>query len=163
MNQGTIGAIMNVLLGFVLPYALWNWFIAFMIFQQHTHPRIPWYSELDKPSPTFYEQQVQATPHVYFPGWLRFTMRHIMEHTAHHADPSVPLYQLPEAQRQVAKAYRKDMVRVIWTLAMFRKTMATCKLYDYREHRWIDYDGQPLTASLNAPPAVKDSELKVAS
>lgn len=148
MEAGVVGAVINVLLGFVVPYALWNWFIAFMIFQQHTHPKIPWYSELDKPSPSFYEQQVRATPHLYFPGWLRFTMRHIMEHTAHHADPSIPLYELPEAQRQITRHYRKDMVRLIWNPQMFKTTMKTCKLYDFHGHRWIDYDGKPLTETL---------------
>lgn len=143
--------IWNVLFGFVVPYAVWNAQIGFIIFQQHTHPRVPWFSELDKPSPTYYEAQVKATPHVWFPGPIRFLMRNIMEHTAHHADPGVPLYHLPEAQHQIERIYRKDMVRIIWSRAVFKQTMRTCRIYDYERHRWLDYDGTPLTEPLLPP------------
>jgi len=58
------------------------------------------------------------------PAWLRYTMRHIMEHTAHHADPGVPLYHLPDAQKQLERVYRREMVRVIWSPAMFKRNAA---------------------------------------
>jgi omega-6 fatty acid desaturase (delta-12 desaturase) len=163
MGEGIVGVIVNVLLGFVVPYGLWNWFIAFMIFQQHTHPRIPWYSALDEPSPSYFEQHVRATPHIYFPGPLRYVMRHIMEHTAHHADPAVPLYHLPTAQKELERVYRREMVRVIWSPAMFRKTLKTCRLYDYAAHRWVDYDGTPLTPTLIASTVTEPAAVAAAS
>src|SRR5262249_19769468 len=67
VDDSGLEALLNLVFGFVVPYVFWNWCIAFMIFQQHTHPRIPWYSERDLPSPTFFDQQVRATPHVHFP------------------------------------------------------------------------------------------------
>jgi acyl-lipid omega-6 desaturase (Delta-12 desaturase) len=138
----------NVLCGFVLPYAVWNWQIGFIIFQQHTHPRVPWYSQLDKPCPTYFQAQVKATPHIWFPGPIRFLMRNIMEHTAHHADAGVPLYHLPDAQHRISRVYKKEMVRVIWSRSVMRATLRTCRTYDYESHRWCDYDGTPLTAPL---------------
>ncbi len=143
--------IVMVLCGFVIPQMGWNWFIGFVIFQQHTHPRVPWFSELDKPNPTYFEQQVKATPHVHFPGWMRFVMRNIMEHTAHHADPGVPLYHLEDAQKQLERVYRREMVRVIWSPQMMKRTMKICRLYDYENHRWLDYDGTPTTEPLLPP------------
>lgn len=140
-----------VLVGFVLPQAVWNWLIGFIILQQHTHPRVPWYSELDRPSPTYFQAQVRATPHLFFPAGFRWMMRHVMDHTAHHADPSVPLYHLSDAQKSLEKGYRRDIVRVIWTVGGFLRMLRTCRLYDYHTHRWVDYDGTPLTASLLAP------------
>jgi acyl-lipid omega-6 desaturase (Delta-12 desaturase) len=141
-----------VLVGFVLPQAVWNWLIGFIILQQHTHPRVPWYSEADLPSPSYFEAQVRATPHLLFPAPFRFLMRHVMEHTAHHADPSVPLYRLGEAQTELERAYRRDIVRVHWTPRGFLRTLRVCRLYDYGSHRWTDYDGTPLSESLLTPP-----------
>jgi omega-6 fatty acid desaturase (delta-12 desaturase) len=147
-DEPLVPAIVNVLCGFVLPYAVWNIEIGFIIFQQHTHPRVPWYSELDKPKPTFFQAQVKATPHIWFAGPFRFLMRNIMEHTAHHADPRIPHYHLPQAQHQIERQYKKEMVRVIWSRNMLKTTLQTCRLYDYETHRWCDYDGTPLTESL---------------
>ena len=146
-----------VLVAFVLPQMAWNWLTGFIIYQQHTHPRVPWYSELDRPSPSFFEAQVQATPHLIFPAPFRFILRNLMEHTAHHADPAVPHYQLEDAQKSVERAYRHDMIRVMWTPAGFREMLRVCRLYDYESHRWIDYDGTPLSEPLLPPRAVAEA------
>ncbi len=151
-DEGVLGAVGMVLVGFALPQFIWNWFIGFIIFQQHTHPRVPWYSDLDRPMPTYFQAQVRATPHLHFPKPYRFVLRHIMEHTAHHADPGVPLYHLADAQETIEKAYRRDIVRVLWTPGNFRQMLRTCRLYDYATHRWLDYDGTPTTPVLLASP-----------
>lgn len=143
-----LAAVGLVAVGFLLPQLLWNWLIGFIILQQHTHPRVAWYSELDLPCPSYYQAQVQATPHVHFPPVFSWLMRYVMDHTAHHADPSVPLYHLTDAQQAIEKQYRRDMVRVVWSLRGFRQMLRTCRLYDYHTHRWCDYDGTPLTPVL---------------
>lgn len=138
-----------VLCGLVLPQMMWNWLIGFIILQQHTHPRVAWYSsELAGRGPTYFQMQVRATPHLTFPPAFRWIMRHVMEHTAHHADPGVPLYHLPDAQQVLDKKYRTDIVRVMWGPREFLHTMRTCKVYDYAAHRWCDFDGKPLTPRL---------------
>ena len=138
-----------VLVGFVLPQATWNWFIGFMILLQHTHPLVPWYSELDSPSPHYFQNQVRATPHLIFPRAFRGIVRSIMEHTAHHADPAVPHYELESAQTEIETAYPTDVIVQTWNLRDFLSTLRTCRLYDYATHRWLDYDGTPLTGSLH--------------
>ncbi len=152
VGQGT-SAVALVLVGFALPQAVWNWTIGFVIFQQHTHPEVPWYSALDGPAPSYFQAQVRATPHVILPAPYRFLMRHIMEHTAHHADPSVPLYRLEEAQRALESTYKEDILLVRWKPARFFRTFRVCRLYDYAAHRWVDYDGTPLTRPLLPPRA----------
>lgn len=152
-----------IVVGFVLPQALWNWLIGFIILQQHTHPRVPWYSELDSPSPSYFHAQVSASPHLVFPAPFRILMQHVMEHTAHHADPSVPSYELADAQKALLHSYRRQIVRTAWTIASFRRTLRTCRLYDYATHRWVDYDGAPLTESLLPPPTARESAGAVAA
>ncbi len=147
------GVAWNWLVGFALPQFVWNWLIGFIIFQQHTHPKVAWFSKLDAPSPSFFQMQVQATPYLQFPRGFRWLMRHIMEHTAHHTDPMVPLYHLPEAQHELSTKYRTEMVRVIWRPHMLMDTLRTCRLYDYAAHRWTDYDGTPTTPVLYTRPA----------
>lgn len=149
--------LLNIATGFVFPQIVWNWLIGFIILQQHTHPRVPWYSEADSPEPSFFQAQVKATPHLVFPAPFRFLMRHVMEHTAHHTDTSIPLYKLPEAQANLEKNYRREMVRVMWSPAMFMKTLRTCRLYDYSNHRWQDYNGTYLTAPLLESAEVESS------
>jgi omega-6 fatty acid desaturase (delta-12 desaturase) len=144
-----------VLIGFVVPQFAWNWLIGFIILQQHTHPRVAWYSERDLPGPSFFEMQVRATPHLIFPAPFRFLLRNVMEHTAHHADPSVPLYRLSDAQHSLEREYRRDIVRVLWSPALLLATLRTCRLYDYEQHRWLDYDGTPLTDRLLKPIVAK--------
>jgi len=152
-DEGVLGAVGMVVVGFVLPQFIWNWFIGFIILQQHTHPRVPWYSELDKPMPSYFQSQLRATPHLHFPKPYRFALRNVMEHTAHHADPGVPLYHLAEAQQTLDKAYRREIVRVLWTPGNFLRMLRTCRLYDYSTHRWLDYDGTPTTPVLLKSPA----------
>jgi acyl-lipid omega-6 desaturase (Delta-12 desaturase) len=151
--------IVLVATGFVLPQFVWNWLIGFIILQQHTHPKVAWYSELDFPAPSYYMMQIEATPHLTFPAPFRFLMRNVMEHTAHHADPSVPLYRLAEAQKELEREYRRDIVRVIWTPGLFLRTLRVCRLYDYAGHRWIDYDGTPLTERLWELPAPAEASV----
>jgi omega-6 fatty acid desaturase (delta-12 desaturase) len=117
--------------------------------QQHTHPKVAWYSELDSPSPAFFQAQLHSTPHLVFPYFVRLFMRNIMEHTAHHADPgNIPLYSLPEAQKSLERFFGDQILYENWTPFTFLRTTRICRLYDYSTHQWIDYDGKPLTESL---------------
>ena len=138
-----------ILVGFVLPQIAWNWLIGFVIFQQHTHPQIPWYSEKDRPSPTYFDGQVRATPHIEFATPFRGLIRHIMEHTAHHADPLVPHYRLASAQEKIESAYPEEIIRVKWSIPTFLELFRVCRLYDYSTHRWVDFDGSPLGEPLH--------------
>jgi omega-6 fatty acid desaturase (delta-12 desaturase) len=70
-----------------------------------------------------------------------------MEHTAHHADPRVPLYNLEKAQKHLEETYG-EIVVVPFTFTGFLNTLRTCRLFDYENHRWLDWNGKPTTESL---------------
>jgi acyl-lipid omega-6 desaturase (Delta-12 desaturase) len=63
----------------------------------------------------------------------------------------VPFYHLPEAQKALETAYPAEIIREDWTVRTFLRMFRTCRLYDYESHRWVDYDGTPLTEPLFAP------------
>lgn len=129
-----------ILFGQVLPFLIFNWLIGFLIFLHHTHPGIPWFDNQEEWS--FYQGQVRGTAHVMFPGPINWLIQNIMEHTAHHADPRVPLYKLAEAQRSLEDAMPDDVLIHNFSFRSFFYTLRVCQLYDYREHCWVSYEGR---------------------
>jgi omega-6 fatty acid desaturase (delta-12 desaturase) len=135
-------------LGVVLPFLIWQWIMSAIVLVHHTHPTIPWYGDVADWS--YYAGQIESTVHVELPRPVELILHHIMEHTAHHADPRVPLYNLERAQRRLEDTYADDITVVPFTLGGFFQTMRTCRLFDYDNHRWLDWDGTPTT-----PPLLK--------
>ena len=118
--------------------------MGFATFQHHTHPRVVWYA--DEGEWSFFRSQVQGTVHVEMPVWVERLLHNIMEHTAHHVDTRVPLYNLADAQRAVEAAYGEENVIVErFTLAGVGRTFRTCQLYDYGAHCWLSFDGERTT------------------
>jgi omega-6 fatty acid desaturase (delta-12 desaturase) len=72
-------------------------------------------------------------------------MLHIFDHAAHHVDPLIPLYQLEQSQQALENKYPQSIKIINWNLRVYWNTLSCCKLYDYREHRWLDYRGNPTT------------------
>jgi omega-6 fatty acid desaturase (delta-12 desaturase) len=136
--------------GMVIPFVCWCWVMGIIVLVHHTHPTVPWYGDVADWS--YYAGQVRATVHVELPRPIELVLHNIMEHTAHHADPRVPLYNLEKAQKNLEATYG-DIVVVPFSLAGLFKTLRTCRLFDYEEHRWLDWDGIPTTGSLLAPRA----------
>lgn len=133
-------------IGVIIPQILWNWLMGFVVFQHHTHPTVPWYG--DEQDWTFYAGQIQSVVHVELPRPIELILHNIMEHTAHHVDPRIPLYNLEDAQKKLEEAYGGDIVVVPWTLRGYFDTLRKCRLYDYANHQWLDFDGTPTTPRL---------------
>ena len=155
---GEASIVESLFFGQWLPFIVWNWLIGFLIFLHHTHPRIPWFDDPDEW--TFYKGQIQGTAHVLFPGPINWVIHNIMEHTAHHADPKVPLYHLGEAQECLATAFSEDIVEHKFSWRSFRYTLRTCRLYDYRAHRWTNWTGEP-TSSQTVPATAEEPAVVV--
>jgi acyl-lipid omega-6 desaturase (Delta-12 desaturase) len=90
---------------------------------------------------------VRSTTHVVLPLGLNRLAYNILEHTAHHVDPRVPLYHLPGAQARLEEVYPEDVVVERLTPAYVLRILRTCRLYDYRRRQWLDYDGTPTSPS----------------
>jgi omega-6 fatty acid desaturase (delta-12 desaturase) len=134
---------LTFVLGWAVPYAVWNYLMAFSIYIQHTHPQVPWFD--NEAEWSFYNGNIRGTTHVEFP---RFTalLRDVHEHPAHHALPSVPVYKLAEAESRLLDAFGHDVVQYRLTPAAYRHIYRSCKLYDFRNHVWTDFDGRPTSA-----------------
>jgi omega-6 fatty acid desaturase (delta-12 desaturase) len=126
-----------VVMSQVIPAILGNWLVGFITYLHHTHASMPWFEDLTQWN--FYTGQILGTAHVKFPGEVNTVIHHVMEHTAHHVDPRIPLYRLPAAQEQLNAS--SDVTKHKFSWNSFRYTQRTCQLYDFAEHCWTDYHG----------------------
>jgi omega-6 fatty acid desaturase (delta-12 desaturase) len=124
----------------LLPFLTMSWFAGMVGFLHHTHPRVRWYA--DRREWSFFRGQVEATVHVVTPWPVSWLMGHSLEHTAHHADPAVPLTALPESQQSLERAFPEVVMHEV-TLASCLDVLAKCQLYDFQRHRWLDFGGRP--------------------
>jgi omega-6 fatty acid desaturase (delta-12 desaturase) len=129
----------------LVTYAVWFWLIGFVTFQQHTHPDVPWYDKLEEWD--FFRGQIHGTPHISFPRWFHKLLHNVMDHNAHHVDPLIPMYQLPASQRRLERAYSEDLVSTRWSLRGYFHSCKVCRLYDYDNHQWLNFDGTPSSRS----------------
>lgn len=131
----------TMLVGWFIPFAIWNYLMALSIFLQHNHPQVPWFDKKDEW--TFYNGNIRGSAHVDLPFDFLLLFKWVMLHNAHHALPSVPLYHLEEAQQKLIDAYGKDVVRYRFTIGAYRHIYKACKLFDYERKQWTDFNGVP--------------------
>ena len=136
-----VGPVGVVALGMVLPYLGWTYLIALVDLVHHLHPSAVCFA--DRKDWDYFSATVRSTTHVVLPFGLNRVMHNILEHTAHHADPRVPLYHLPDAQATLERAYPADVAVERLTPAYLLRVLRTCSLYDYDRQQWLAYDGTP--------------------
>jgi omega-6 fatty acid desaturase (delta-12 desaturase) len=132
----------------ILAWTLWIHFMGFVSFIQHTHPRLAWYD--DPKEWSFYHVQLKSTTHVVFPFPIEKLFHNIMDHAAHHLDPAIPLYHLPESQRLLEQSCEEHAAVIRWSPSQYLELCRICKLYDFVRHCWTDFEGNP-TSETNLP------------
>jgi omega-6 fatty acid desaturase (delta-12 desaturase) len=129
--------------GATLPWLSWIGFMGVASFVQHTHPRTAWYDNIEEWS--FYHVQLKSSTHMVLPQPIGWILHNIMDHPAHHIDPTIPLYELPASQRLLEERTPEHSIVIPLTPWEFFRICRLCKLYDYRRHCWTDFDGNPTT------------------
>jgi len=127
----------GVLAGVVVPFLVFNYFIALFIFLHHTHPAVPFFDHRPEWSNTI--GQVYCSIVVRCSRLSELLMHNILVHVPHHVDPRIPFYRLHRAYADLQAAYQPFLheYRFRWrTVAMiFRR----CKLYDFERKTWYSY------------------------
>ena len=146
-----------VVLGLVLPYLGWTYLIGVVDLVHHTHPQTVWFTSRDEWD--YATANLRSTTHTVLPFGLNCLVHGILDHTAHHVDPRVPLYNLPEAQAALEAAYPEDVPVERLTPLYVLRLLRTCRLYDYDRRQWLDYDGTPTTPAQRpeCAPAVAEA------
>ena len=134
--------------GFAVPFLFWNAMIGFVVYVHHTHTAVQWHD--DKAAWARAAPFVSTTVHLTFPLRIGAMLHHIMEHTAHHVDMSVPLYQLEGVQCLLEHTLPGRIIVQRFSWRWYFDTARRCKLYDFSRRCWTDFAGRPTSASAPA-------------
>lgn len=138
-----------VLLGFVVPFYVWQTIFSFTAFVTHTHARIPFVEgPVDRKDAL---PQEQLSLHLKFPPVLDYLMHNVYNHSAHHGNVRIPFYRLPEAQRRLNEMMGSAAVIQPFSFRWLGETLRNCRLYDYQAHRWLNFDGCPTSETAISP------------
>jgi omega-6 fatty acid desaturase (delta-12 desaturase) len=143
--------LLELLLYLAAPFLVWSALISYVVLLQHTHPAVPWFA--DHRGVAFRQRQVGSTVHYVLPLGTGFLFHNIMEHTAHHVDPAIPMYHLTQAQAQLEAELPGRVTVVFYSPLYLFRLLRRCRLYDYGRGQWLDFDGRPTAPAVFGPPA----------
>lgn len=142
-----IGMFSLFMLSFVMPIVIGSYLISFTVYVQHTHESIAWFTTKKLSDEAGYDQE-DLSMYMKFPAWYNIVSHNAMEHTVHHIDPRVPTYNLAKAQKIIIEHLGINLVTSSFSISNFIHTMEVCKLYDYEQNCWLDFDGNT-TSQIN--------------
>ncbi|MCW5648661.1 MAG: fatty acid desaturase [Ramlibacter sp.] len=134
-----------LLAGLAVPLAVWFALIGFVVYVHHTHTDVAWHR--DRTAWSRAQPFVSTTVHLTFRRGMGALLHHIMEHTAHHVDMSIPLYRLKRAQARLEALLPGRIVVQPFSWRWYFRTARQCKLYDFERGCWTDYAGKPAEVS----------------
>jgi acyl-lipid omega-6 desaturase (Delta-12 desaturase) len=124
-----------VLLGGVVPFALWNYLMGLVTFLHHSGPSMRWFDK--RSSWNRRRRQGELTRDIRLPFGSEKLLHGIMRHRAHHHDPRIPNYRLASASRSLPAIRDTDSGAVGWS--ELRRITKNCALYDYKASRWMRF------------------------
>ena len=133
-------------LGLALPLFVYSFVMGTSLYVMHTHPRLPWFRDVEVRS-GIYAPELCAS-HMILPDPISKFVMNVFAHSAHHAHPGIPVYNLLAAQKHLDKLLGNRAVAEPFSLAGTLRTMRTCKLYDFDRHQWLDFAGNPTAPSI---------------
>jgi omega-6 fatty acid desaturase (delta-12 desaturase) len=121
---------------FAVPWILWNFQIGWTVYLHHINPSIPWSR---RSRWTKFRGQIEGTTEFDMPRWLDFFGHNIFHHVAHHVDPRIPFYHLPEASRALRGRFGAVMHSRRYGLREYGRITQRCKLFDFDREVWLRY------------------------
>jgi omega-6 fatty acid desaturase (delta-12 desaturase) len=149
-----------LLFGWVIPYAVWSYLMAFTIYLNHTHPEIPWFG--DEATWRRFQGKCRESAFVKLPVNAIPLYSKVNAHPAHHARMTVPVYALAEVQAAL-QATSPTTVEYLLTPKSYMEIVRTCKLFDFERLCWTGFDGTPTTPPLVEKRAPVPANLRAAA
>jgi acyl-lipid omega-6 desaturase (Delta-12 desaturase) len=137
---------LDLFFALVLPFLAFQACMAVVVYFQHTHPAVPWFAPGDERHQGFGAEQLSV--HIDMPRAVSSLLHHAYCHAAHHVCPSIPCYQLYDAQQRLNGLLGREAKVVRFGAGALLDVFRRCKLYDYEAHRWIGFDGKPTSPRL---------------
>ncbi|MBT5017502.1 MAG: hypothetical protein HON04_02030 [Planctomicrobium sp.] len=126
--------------GILLPCCISQMLMSNTEYLHHTHPAVRWFR--DPTEESFDDHQARVSIHVQYPQPIDWFVHWIMDHTAHHMQPTIPLYRLNATQAKI-DSRSENTVQYHFKFSKLLKITRQCKLFDDETGNWTDFKGQP--------------------
>jgi acyl-lipid omega-6 desaturase (Delta-12 desaturase) len=139
-------SISALLLGFVLPFLVFEIHDGFALYVQHTDSRIPWFKgDVDRDA----EGRTEfLSVHLVVPRLMGWFYHDTFAHPVHHLHPKIPCYHAYKAQTLLDARLGPAAVVSKFGLRWFLDTTRRCKLYDWDTHQWLAFNGAATTEAI---------------
>jgi len=132
-----VAGVWGVLAAVVLPFIVFNYYIALFVFLHHTDPQVPFFSEKEEWSQSI--GQLYCSTIVRCSKLSELLIHNILIHAPHHVDPRIPFYHLKGAYEDLASQYGPYIHEVRFSFRHVRGIFKQCQLYDYEAKRWMSF------------------------
>lgn len=112
---------------FVLPLVATHTWFSITTLMHHTAEDVPF---LDRDNWSLNGSRILLTTDYIYPKWLLFLTHNISVHAAHHASPTVPFFNLPEAQEALKAAYPGMIREKPFTFKILWQIVTRCHFYN---------------------------------
>ena len=132
-----MGGVWSWLAAVVLPFVVFNYYIALFVFLHHTHPDLPFFADKEDWSPAL--GQLYCSTIVRCSRVSEMLIHNILIHTPHHVDPRIPFYHLKDAYVDLHGQYGQYIHEMRFSFRAVWQIFAECQLYDYEQQRWLRF------------------------
>jgi omega-6 fatty acid desaturase (delta-12 desaturase) len=136
-----------IILGYFLPLFIFATATGGSLYMMHTHRDIPWFQ--GEPDEKRDPAAEYCSTHLTLPAPISKLVHHVFSHSVHHAHPGIPCYQVPQAQKRLNELLGERAISEPLSFRRTIETLAACKLYDFEQHQWLDFNGRPTTKPIN--------------
>ena len=131
------GGLVGTVAAVFLPFIVFNYFIAIIVYLHHTHPDIPFFdikNEWSHSVSALYCSTIVRCSRV-----SRVLLHNIMIHIPHHLDPRIPFYNLPKAHKALKEKYGEYFHEYRFNWRYLLTIFKQCKLYDFENKLWMTF------------------------
>ncbi len=131
------GGVLGVVTAVLLPFLVFNYFIALFVFLHHTHPDIPFFDQRNEWSNAI--GQVYCSTIVRCSALSEILIHNIMIHIPHHVDNRIPFYHLKQAYVDLKREYGQYIHEYRFRFSTVFSIFKRCQLYDYENKMWYTF------------------------
>jgi acyl-lipid omega-6 desaturase (Delta-12 desaturase) len=131
------GGLLGVLCAVILPFVVFTYFIAMIVYLHHTHPDIPFFDlkkDWSHSIGLLYCSTIIRTSKL-----AEMFLHNIMIHTPHHVDIRIPFYNLKKAYADLKETYGDYILEYRFSWPRVARIFKKCKLYDFEEKKWLTF------------------------
>jgi omega-6 fatty acid desaturase (delta-12 desaturase) len=125
----------------VIPFLVFTYVIAFVVYLHHTHPDVQFFSDRQEWSATI--GQVTCSTAVRSNAVVERLTHNILIHPPHHVDTRIPFYNLKRAYSELEPVFGHYICEYRLSVRAVRRIFSRCQLYDFDTHTWHRFADLP--------------------